>query len=99
MSLIPSESENFPDSFRSNVGWRVGDQPDDPKAAAAVQRLVEVSPPAESAPHPEATGDHQTDTPPQPNPPAPEEGIEIPSQPAAMVADPTDVPLHPAPPL
>src|SRR3954470_7595611 len=38
MSLIPSESLNFPDSFRANVGWRLTDEPDEnaPKQQAPV---------------------------------------------------------------
>jgi hypothetical protein len=68
MSLIPSESENFPESFRVKLGWHIDQQPEDPKAVAAVERLVAALPP--SPPAPEAPAPAENDSPPpEANPP------------------------------
>lgn len=40
MSLIPSESLNFPDSFRANVGWRIVEEEDDVQALEALQQAM-----------------------------------------------------------
>src|SRR5215468_7015112 len=43
MSLIPSESLNFPDSFRAKVGWRLDEQGEETEALEALQHAVAVA--------------------------------------------------------
>ena len=92
MSLIPSESENFPDSFRLKVGWRIGQQPEDPEAVAAAQHLAEVAPPAGQVTPPEPKPEQPAELSPQPDSPAVEEQVEFPGQTPAAVEHETDRP-------
>jgi hypothetical protein len=57
MSLIPSESLNFPDSFRANVGWHIAEQGDQsnppPSPPPPAVSLVDKPPaPPKTAPQP-----------------------------------------------
>jgi hypothetical protein len=59
MSLIPSESLNFPDSFRAKVGWRISEDPADEASAPAAGSRTVVFPVAD------APTDPTQDSPPQ----------------------------------
>src|SRR5690348_9799426 len=95
MSLIPSESENFPDSFRLNVGLQTSQQSEDPKAVAAVQRLGPTSDPVVAQAASEPTPEHQRDLAPQPNSAATEDKAPLSSQPEAAVEDQMDATAAP----
>src|SRR4051812_10248387 len=41
MSLIPSESLNFPDSFRANVGWHLDEDPEAPTSSFPAPEMGE----------------------------------------------------------
>lgn len=72
MALIPSESLNFPDSFRANVGWHV------PKEAES---------PSPGPPHPiPAAIDQPKETPKQPQPVSPSEPAKGPPMPVTPEA-------------
>src|SRR5947208_2955465 len=51
MSLIPSESLNFPDSFRANVGWRLADE-DELESGSSKQQVPSSAWPQSSPPDP-----------------------------------------------
>ncbi|MEY2538548.1 MAG: hypothetical protein QOG67_2288 [Verrucomicrobiota bacterium] len=54
MSLIPSESLSFPDSFRAAVGWRLAKGPSPPEHSHPELEAITAAPPAE---HPTASGE------------------------------------------